>query len=314
LLDEAPLAWNHLLEQTPRVQGTVSLITSVDGNQSVLEYEYRTCRSGCVIIQTDHSPKGNSAVAHVTNADYSFILSRNPQTDAWTLTKLHLGPADQAPEPIGIRQKAAAVIFETPMVVGTERLADLFHHPTFTVEQVLPNRASGNRFVDVTFSRPTEFKPDRPADYLLVQGGRLTLDPARHWCLVSAELRERTLVGVATEKITNDLDDRPGPVPFVKKAHSVEEWSLADGKKMTIQSDLEFKASRPAREPADEVFRLTAFGLPEPVGIAPPRRPIPRYVWFLIAAAGLGVLAVLFRVLARRRGTATRLVAPTGGN
>jgi hypothetical protein len=124
-------------------------------------------------------------------------------------------------------------------------------------------------------------------------------------------LNEKTLAGVGTEKISNELKEAPGPVPLLNKAHSVEEWTLTDGKKMTIRSDIEFKVSRPAREPADEEFRLTAFGLPEPVGIAMPKRPTPRYVWFLIAAAGLGVLAVLFRVLARRRGTTTRPVVPT---
>ncbi|MBY0233193.1 MAG: hypothetical protein K2W96_28250 [Gemmataceae bacterium] len=56
----------------------------------------------------------------------------------------------------------------------------------------------------------------------------------------------------------------------------------------------------PATDWDESKFRLSAFGLPEPVGVEWPK-PTPRWVWLLVAAAGLAVLAVGFRWFARRR-------------
>ncbi|HEY1186182.1 MAG TPA: hypothetical protein VGE74_00935, partial [Gemmata sp.] len=50
----------------------------------------------------------------------------------------------------------------------------------------------------------------------------------------------------------------------------------------------------------DQDFMLSGFGLPEAVGVEPKKR-IANYIWFLIGAAVLGVIAIGLRLLARRR-------------
>ncbi len=49
----------------------------------------------------------------------------------------------------------------------------------------------------------------------------------------------------------------------------------------------------------DSDFLLSSFGFPEPAEF-PQKKPIPRYLWFLLAAGVFTILAVLFRWLARR--------------
>jgi hypothetical protein len=50
-----------------------------------------------------------------------------------------------------------------------------------------------------------------------------------------------------------------------------------------------------------ESFRLSEFGLPEPVEFPLSEKHIPIYVWFLAAAGGCAIVACGFRYLARRR-------------
>jgi hypothetical protein len=52
--------------------------------------------------------------------------------------------------------------------------------------------------------------------------------------------------------------------------------------------------------PADELFLLSHYGLPEPSGQPAPPRTIPNYVWLLVAAAVCVFLGVAFRFLWRR--------------
>jgi hypothetical protein len=58
------------------------------------------------------------------------------------------------------------------------------------------------------------------------------------------------------------------------------------------------KIAKTTKAPGD--FRLSAFGLPEPVEF-PQERRVLTYVWVLAAAGVCAILAAVFRYLARRR-------------
>ncbi|HEY1487878.1 MAG TPA: hypothetical protein VGF84_17360 [Micromonosporaceae bacterium] len=88
----------------------------------------------------------------------------------------------------------------------------------------------------------------------------------------------------------------PVPVRITRREHyppgaTGENVEMDDEVALTID---------PTADPPEREFTLTTFGLPEPVGVVW-ETPTPRYVWWLIAAAGFLVLAVGFRYLARRR-------------
>jgi hypothetical protein len=51
--------------------------------------------------------------------------------------------------------------------------------------------------------------------------------------------------------------------------------------------------------PNDDLFMLSHYGLPEPVGQPAPRR-VPTYVWLLIAGAACGVIGIVFRFVSRQ--------------
>lgn len=58
----------------------------------------------------------------------------------------------------------------------------------------------------------------------------------------------------------------------------------------------------PERFP-DADFRLSAFGLPEPMGVEQPE-PSRTWIWLIVAAIGAGLIAVVFAWLKRRSATA----------
>ncbi len=119
-----------------------------------------------------------------------------------------------------------------------------------------------------------------------------TLQSAKADILInkSAGTLEYSLTQQAVEGI-------PVPVRRVKR----EVYPAASGG-MDITSEATFRID-PTVELPDENFTLTAYGLPEPVGVAW-RKPTRNYVWFLATAAVFVALAIGFRLLARRR-TAT---------
>ncbi len=80
----------------------------------------------------------------------------------------------------------------------------------------------------------------------------------------------------------------------------------------SFQQVREFENLPPTDDPS--IFYMSHYGLPEPEGVTAPTKPIPLWVWLLIAAAVFAVTAVGIRVVLRRRTrTTTQPVPPPVG-
>ncbi len=115
-----------------------------------------------------------------------------------------------------------------------------------------------------------------------------------------------------------DLDPPSDPSEYSERRYSytrgeggfpalsrVERWgkAAADPGKLVLKEATTFSEFRPAKVPPESDFRLSAFGLPEPVGVTW-QKPIPIFVWITAGAVAFALLAVLFRYLARREARA----------
>jgi hypothetical protein len=139
-------------------------------------------------------------------------------------------------------------------------------------------------------------------------GGWYDLDPDAGWSV--REFDEGFVYGDTTTtvhaRLASELDAKTGivllrefqsEVKMTRGENSLLSHFITKGKYKTwIQTDL-----------PEQEFSLTAYGLPEPVGVKWDQRT-PRYVWFLIAAGAFAALALGFRHLSRRR--AARQGAP----
>lgn len=125
----------------------------------------------------------------------------------------------------------------------------------------------------------------------------LWVDPMSNWRVMEYR-RETKSASFATHIIYGDtvLDSMTVPSGYqcISKFKGKNEAmnNVMTGRVLSIQ----------LTKKTDRDFRLSAFGLPEPMdSIAEVARKTPRYVWFMIVAGALVGVSIAFRYLARRR-------------
>jgi hypothetical protein len=134
--------------------------------------------------------------------------------------------------------------------------------------------------------------PGRPKGEVVRSDGRMVLNPRMHWCVISREQhRDGEVAAFKIEREVERIGDKlvcrrytetpPGDKPSTS-------WEFSD------YSFHPFDAR--------ERCYLSHYGLPEPAGSQPPSRPTPMYVWLMLGAGVLSLLAFLLRWLSRRGG------------
>jgi hypothetical protein len=151
---------------------------------------------------------------------------------------------------------------------------------------------SGQRELVLRFSRT-----NRSTGAPYTWDDKYTLDPANGW--VCTRVRTQAPGKVAYTEEIYHYQPGSGSPPAIK---GWESWRRdgKDGQGDVRIASREILEARPNAGVSEDECRLSAFGLPEPVGVVWAKRT-PRYVWFLAAAGAFTVLAVGFRYLARRR-------------
>lgn len=94
----------------------------------------------------------------------------------------------------------------------------------------------------------------------------------------------------------------------------IEQWvyNLQDPSKSRLRANIEIEEFQRSSEPfPDSDFRLSAFGLPEPMGVQASEKPSRTWLWLLTATVAAAALAILFAWLKRRRTMAVRTNVPT---
>ena len=124
----------------------------------------------------------------------------------------------------------------------------------------------------------------------------MLLSPDRDWAVNEFEITEDYSGSTKTIHRTNSYRKSDG-IPLIESSTVTYSLRKKDG---TTDASVNTLAYRFVREVAPESdFQLSAFGLPEPVGVVGKSRT-PMYVWFIAASAGCAIGAMGFRRLARR--------------
>lgn len=285
---EAPAAWEAYQQANRFAQGTCRRDSS--------ETEWK-CNETCRLARETNLTTGDAELL-CQNPKYWFRLKRTAGRD-WVLAELHSlgGPTNARAQELDKRITAYTYLMADPVVrlsADGQALAETIRSPRTTLRSVAPKDIGGVKVLEVQF----DTSPDPKEERQLV-GGVLLLDPNRDWLPISHTAKVRNKVGTGTH--TFELTYGPGRFPPPARVqHQVEyvlekqqePWRHAGGSEYAFQV--------PARLPATAEFTLSAFGLPEPVGVTWPR-PTPRYVWFLVAAGAFALLAVGLRAVARRK-------------
>lgn len=162
---------------------------------------------------------------------------------------------------------------------------DLWADSNCTFGSVRKN-AGGNYLISFTRALGKDTKVICPYE--------VELNPNQGWRIEAATSHVPGRVET-TETMSYDKEGFPVPIP---SQCVYSETDLKTAERIRSLITVTHFQSEPQREEAE--FTLSAFGMPEPVGVVWDK-PTPRYVWFLVAAGVFIAIAVGFRLLARRR-------------
>lgn len=128
--------------------------------------------------------------------------------------------------------------------------------------------------------------------------GTLTLDLKRGY-IKSMDYVRTDASGTVANGMKFTVIDKPGTPPILSKAVMTTTIKNPAGAVISeLDGVVESRLTYPTNIP-EERFTLSAYGFPEPEGVAWERRT-PAYVWLLASAGLLAVLATVFTVLKRR--------------
>lgn len=299
-LDEAPASWAKLSRHLDGFQGKIKAQVLIDNElkqSAVIEHKFN--QTGKAVIEESLLSTDMSTTVFAANPRYAFIIRRKAVDDQWLLVQVEETAPGGTPARIAQRFELVSMHAHVLTQLCQEPLADVVKKKNFALREVRYVQKGDQELVEITFDYPNIWKESEANSYIRVQGGSMLLDPKRLWCVRESNLRMKTLVGVGTCRIVTELSDYNSSFPIPKKWETSEDWVLNKGGTMRMVWRYESLLAEPRNLPNDDDFRLTAFGLPEPIGVEW-KKPTPRYVWLLVGAGVFAILAVGFRYFARR--------------
>jgi hypothetical protein len=305
-LREAPPKWEDYSQRAKQLQGTYSFRFSFSpSNVKTANTYVMKMNEKCKMLEIDierkvpDNKKGDYRILELTafNPKYLFTLKRLSVTDAWTVKNLVRVNSGQLSE----KDLNDFATFEKDILdlirIEGEFLVDMIGRSTFRMMRCRKLVEGGDELVEIEFESPrTPKEGERGPQY-----GRMVLDPHRYWCWKAYEVRTKSpsgTVGLSKMKV-HELSQAQNGIPVARRLKGQSEYQSTDGTKSVREIDIECDLDVPARLPRDEEFSLSAFGLPEPLGVSWSRTP-----WYLWAALA-GILFLLvgagFYWLKRRR-------------
>lgn len=300
LLSEGKKSWLEYRDFARRLSGSTQRKIVNDGKvvfQNELQiYQNKDCRR----VTSKRVDRGRmTQFTDCQNPHYFFSVARAPGKNAWAMTNLVM---DKALIPQMLDTETSGVLrfgMDDLVKLGAHLdLVGLFDYKNLKSIDVNPETLDNQTYAKVVFDcrHPLGDKPFVP-----FQSGTLLLDPSCHWCIKKAELQVLYGSGEGVEEIVHSyrIHSRGLPIPeqLVKRSKMVN-----DGKPEAIVTTCEYKLDATPQHDAD--FYMSAFGLPEPVGIVAPNRPTRWNLWIALGAV-VAALIALWLYRRSRRSSAT---------
>lgn len=296
LHSEALPAWDAALADQVSVQGTGRLTRHFVKRSS--EFEFGLKANAECVLYTEKRGKDGPTDVYGYNPRYTFRL-RSVADRGWSVISVHVGDPSTDPAARTIRNflelhaKLGGIGCRIPH--GLEPLAKYVRGPTTRVISVTPTSWKGDEVVMVKLDIPPASKGDDVRSIVSMH------EPNRKWrTLRTIVTGERSLEGkFESFELTTDYEYAPGPDNLLIRTPEDQVFKDANGNSTTVKVERTFEMKRLKSLPDTSEFTLSAYGLPEPVGVEWPRRR-SGWLWFAWAAAGCVVIAVVFLVLRHR--------------
>lgn len=234
----------------------------------------------------------------VRNARYVFKLRRSGRNGQWALAGWAANTTAQASIFKDIQHTIEVMesgLRYYPLAANQVTVLDLARHPSFRVIETSFINETGLELQDFSFRVDPNGEP-RPGVQFKFDRGHLVLDRARSWLPVKVRLGAPGRDDALIFEMSDFREQNGVWVPF-----TINRTGLRPGgtRGPIATSKVEFiEIGEPG--PPEGDFTLTAFGLPEPLGME--SQGIPAYLWALGAGVGMIVLGLAARWWSRTRG------------
>ena len=274
---------------------------------------HTTIKYGTHGVLEYHQPlaTGGSGYVFASNDRYAFELKKTDPNEKWVVTEIDFGSKENQAHTSHTVGLGGINIFSEKKwrfagpFKASVWLPDFFAKNNFEIthaERILRGTDELVRF-ECSYV-PLDRKKER-AKY--PHKGWVVLNPKQFWRVCESELEVRypsEEIGPAKTHWTVECE-MDGDYPVLKRIVAETTDRLEEGKDEHVISVTDYDVDR--QDPDPKEFTLSAYGLPEPMGIA--SQSEPRY-WLWFSAAGFAILAVVVLLGWRRRGR--DYATPTG--
>jgi hypothetical protein len=287
-IEEIQIGWRKLaaMDDSDKTYQLSSMEKANKDIQGIAKsYRVFVNSGGDHVFQTDHLVYAHSNL-------YDFAIVRNDPSVDWRMTMYwnkDETAASEAPS-IGHKYTLLHPLTAYGLREATSQFAD---DPEFSFTSLRPENES---LVRVEFRRTIESREGKKGTVT----GYMILDPRRLWVVLTSTRRSTLAPGIEFEVHRELLPDAAGK-PRCASYENIARESTTKNVKTMIRYEFHDYSDGPI-DP--EVFRLTHYGLPEPISLRQAAHT-PTYIWLLVAAAGCGVIAFAFRRFAKGKPTAS---------
>ncbi|HMP04701.1 MAG TPA: hypothetical protein PKC45_19605 [Gemmatales bacterium] len=256
---------------------------------------YRLPDVGFRLLQEESNTLVPAVRVRGANTQYRFEAMKRSASDAWVVTTLEKQDAqDQASFRMRDAARQVENGFMAPFALSHLLLNEVIGAAGFKVLGEESVSTSQGLQMAVDF----EFRPERPIHELKAMNGRIVVDPSIYWAIASADV-EVEYKGMQRVRLMSErhYKRRGEDIPLI---HSALARSIHVGPEPSetycVQSSFDWKTD----PPPPSTFYLSDLGLPEPFGVDAPNRPTPWWLYALISAGVLFVVAVIVSFWKRR--------------
>jgi hypothetical protein len=294
LFTEAPQAWERQQEFSLTLEGSNRVDRRVrsDGKwtSSPLRSSWKQCNAN--MLEQGETLESGSWNGSVTgeNSEYRFTLVRSSEARPWVIKEVK----KKADNSLEIWNKRKTLLADLVLAPRTPILPQVFQSRGFKCISVTPEPTNGEQLVRLTFT----FSPEGRNR---LTGGWLVLDPSHYWVIrrgeVDLDIGDQKK-GAAKWTIEREYKDGSDHHPIIArdvlKGKIWENGSLISEQEYLVDNDLHERASIPESE-----FRLSAYGLPEPLWAQP--KKTHWYFWLGLAGILCLMLGATVAWLKKRR-------------
>ena len=255
-----------------------------------------------LLLMTEGNDPKFGHTCYVRNEHYAFALRRKERSAPWVMTELFTEMNSDACKAF-IRNALYNGDFRAtgPFAVFNDSIKLVVKNPKFQIQQTETFQRDGLSLVKIHFvNQEQDFKPSG-FRVLLHEKGWAVFCPDQFWRLCEYEATVLQFGGsrfTVQGTLECKVDAKGFPI-FSSSLVRTKGVSPLDGKE--YESEIKTKSKIEERDPSPDEFTLTAFGLPEPMGMPIVNRGGSRWwLWITLAAAGSLAIAVLYQKLKRR--------------